>query len=123
MRRMLDKKELEGLGGGGGGGGGEGEELYCHCIILANSIRTNYFNHSKTPFDYNSFLQAITDNQKRLACSGIIVVDNKNWFPAISRYENNNSFLVDYIDTTNLTFKNMKIGPENRFSDNVLKVI
>ena len=67
MRRMVDKKELEGLGGGGG-------KLYCHCIKLkdgnANVIGVNLFNYSDVPFTISSFKEKL--GNKELPCSGVI---------------------------------------------------
>lgn len=49
MRRMLDKKELEELGGGGGGGGGSASHAY---RIIENS---SFWYISYTSKDYGQF--------------------------------------------------------------------
>ena len=104
------------------GGGGGGDELYCHCIVMKRRISTNYYNHSKTPFDYQSFKQAITDNNKRFSCSGL-AMHNNQYYPAISRYEYNDFIFVHYLNPSDGSIQSELFGNGTEFTDYVLKVI
>lgn len=118
MRRMLDPKTI-------GGGGGGGEELYCHCITMKGpkgQISTNYYNHSKTQFNFTSFSQAITDHNKKISCSGVAINNNQS-FVAIGRYELNNSIWVYYWDTKTNATQGVQFTTSDTFQDDVLKVI
>lgn len=112
---MLDPKEV----------GGSEEELYCHCITMKGQkgqISTNYYNHSKTPFNFTSFRQAITDNYKKISCSGVAINNNQS-FIAIGRYELNNLIWVYYWDTTTNSTQAVQFTTSDTFKDDVLKVI
>ena len=113
MRRMLDPKTI--------GGGGSGE-LYCHCIIMNGRISTNFYNNSSTPFNFNRFRQAITDNNKKISCSGVAKNNNK-YYIAISRYEYNNFIWVYYWDATDNSIQSEQFSTDTQFTDDVIKVI
>ena len=106
-------------------GGGGGEELYCHSITLKGPkgrISTNYYNHSKTPFNFTSFSQAITDHSKRISCSGVVLNNNQS-FIAIGRYELNGLIWVYYWNTTNSETQGVQFTTSDIFQDDVLKAI
>ena len=72
MRRMLDKKELEGLGGGGGGG--SPSQLFVHFIMFTgkgtDEIYIQYLSSKSDRYTKTEFISAISN--KKLLATGYI---------------------------------------------------
>lgn len=77
MRRMLDKKELEELGGGGGGN----VTLYQHFVIMNSSnsdIEFNYYTTTDTHLKtFADLIQLLKRNN--IQCSGYINSSSDKW--------------------------------------------
>ena len=93
MRRMLDKKELKGLGGG--------DVLYCHNLIITGGngsyISFNVYRKTQEELTITTFKEYIKG--KHIACSGI-VKHNDEWLPTNLVWEFMGSI---YCQSLNLT--------------------
>lgn len=119
MRRMLDKKELEGLGGGGGGGGEihlydvqiwshQKFEFYLSFVstkILPGFTKPGDTLRNKSMKDYPEFFPKV---DIPLPCSGAVKKDN-TFYPCVSinivvdSYDSNGYVMPKIIYNNNLT--------------------